>query len=108
MDFSAWFEVFLDGRWYTFDARHNVPRIGRIVIARGSALERRLRPVHTSDGYRYVIAPVASDEAVLVQQGGGGAGFQPSSGGGTAHMSTFGEPMPAASTSTRWVTRSGA
>lgn len=35
MDFSAWFEVFLDGRWYTFDARHNTPRIGRIVIARG-------------------------------------------------------------------------
>jgi transglutaminase-like putative cysteine protease len=35
MDFSAWFEVFLDGRWYSFDARHNVPRIGRIVIARG-------------------------------------------------------------------------
>ncbi|NHO31029.1 transglutaminase family protein [Acetobacter sp. LMG 1636] len=35
MDFSAWFEVWLDGVWYTFDARHNVPRIGRIVIARG-------------------------------------------------------------------------
>ena len=35
MDFSAWFEVFLDGRWFTFDARHNVPRIERIVIARG-------------------------------------------------------------------------
>jgi transglutaminase-like putative cysteine protease len=35
MDFSAWFEVFLYGRWFTFDARHNVPRIGRIVIARG-------------------------------------------------------------------------
>jgi transglutaminase-like putative cysteine protease len=35
MDFSAWFEVFLDGRWYTFDARHNHPRIGRIVMARG-------------------------------------------------------------------------
>lgn len=35
MDFSAWFEVFLDGRWYAFDARHNRPRIGRIVIARG-------------------------------------------------------------------------
>jgi transglutaminase-like putative cysteine protease len=35
MDFSAWFEVFLDGQWFTFDARHNVPRIGRIVIARG-------------------------------------------------------------------------
>ena len=35
MDFSAWFEVFLGGRWYTFDARHNHPRIGRIVIGRG-------------------------------------------------------------------------
>jgi len=35
MDFSAWFEVFLDGRWFTFDARHNRPRIGRIVMARG-------------------------------------------------------------------------
>ncbi len=34
-DFSAWFEAFLDGRWYTFDARHNVPRIGRVLIARG-------------------------------------------------------------------------
>ncbi len=35
MDFSAWFEVYLGGRWYTFDARHNRPRIGRIVMARG-------------------------------------------------------------------------
>jgi transglutaminase-like putative cysteine protease len=35
MDFSAWFEVYLEGGWHTFDARHNVPRIGRIVIARG-------------------------------------------------------------------------
>ena len=35
MDFSAWFEVYLDGVWYTFDARHNTPRIGRIVMARG-------------------------------------------------------------------------
>ncbi|GJD93173.1 transglutaminase-like domain-containing protein [Methylobacterium iners] len=35
MDFSAWFEVYLGGRWYTFDARHNQPRIGRIVMARG-------------------------------------------------------------------------
>lgn len=34
-DFSAWFEVFLDGRWHTFDARNNVPRIGRVLIARG-------------------------------------------------------------------------
>ena len=35
MDFSVWFEVYLDGSWFTFDARHNRPRIGRIVMARG-------------------------------------------------------------------------
>jgi len=35
MDFSAWFEIYLEGGWYTFDARHNAPRIGRVVIARG-------------------------------------------------------------------------
>lgn len=35
MDFSAWFEVYLDGRWHTFDARHNKPRIGRVLMARG-------------------------------------------------------------------------
>ncbi|HEY2614761.1 MAG TPA: transglutaminase family protein [Chthoniobacterales bacterium] len=35
MDFSAWFEVYLGNRWHTFDARHNVPRIGRIVMATG-------------------------------------------------------------------------
>ena len=35
MDFSGWAEVFLDGRWYTIDARHNHPRIGRIVMGRG-------------------------------------------------------------------------
>ena len=35
MDFSAWMEVYLGGKWYTFDARHNTPRIGRVVIARG-------------------------------------------------------------------------
>ena len=35
MDFSAWFEAYLGGQWYTFDARHNKPRIGRILMARG-------------------------------------------------------------------------
>ncbi len=34
-DFSAWFEAYLGGRWYTFDARHNKPRIGRVLMARG-------------------------------------------------------------------------
>jgi len=35
MDFHAWFEAYLGGRWYTFDARHNVPRIGRVKVAHG-------------------------------------------------------------------------
>src|SRR5579871_1378786 len=35
MDFSAWFEVYLEDRWWTFDARHNQPRIGRVLIATG-------------------------------------------------------------------------
>ena len=35
MDFSGWFEAFVGGKWYTFDARHSVPRIGRILIAQG-------------------------------------------------------------------------
>jgi transglutaminase-like putative cysteine protease len=34
-DFAAWFDVYLDGRWHTFDPRNNVPRIGRVLIARG-------------------------------------------------------------------------
>jgi transglutaminase-like putative cysteine protease len=35
MDYNAWFEAFVGGAWHTFDARHNMPRIGRIVVARG-------------------------------------------------------------------------
>ncbi|SNR24779.1 transglutaminase-like domain-containing protein [Puniceibacterium sediminis] len=35
-DFCAWFEVYLDGRWYTFDARYNTPRAGRILMVRGA------------------------------------------------------------------------
>jgi transglutaminase-like putative cysteine protease len=34
-DFSAWMEVFVGGQWITLDARHNTPRIGRILMARG-------------------------------------------------------------------------
>jgi transglutaminase-like putative cysteine protease len=34
-DFAAWFEVYLGGRWHMFDARNNVPRIGRVLMARG-------------------------------------------------------------------------
>jgi transglutaminase-like putative cysteine protease len=35
MDFSAWFEVYLDDRWWVFDARNNMPRIGRVLMATG-------------------------------------------------------------------------
>jgi transglutaminase-like putative cysteine protease len=35
MDFAGWFEAYLGGAWYTFDARNNQPRIGRILIAHG-------------------------------------------------------------------------
>jgi transglutaminase-like putative cysteine protease len=35
MDFAGWFEAYLGGRWYTFDPRNNVPRIGRVLMARG-------------------------------------------------------------------------
>jgi len=35
MDFAGWFEAYLDGRWYTFDPRNNMPRIGRVLIAYG-------------------------------------------------------------------------
>ncbi|MGA2726929.1 MAG: transglutaminase family protein [Terracidiphilus sp.] len=35
MDFSAWFEAYLDHRWWTFDARNNQPRLGRILMATG-------------------------------------------------------------------------
>ena len=35
MDFAGWFEAYLGGRWYTFDARNNMPRIGRVLIAQG-------------------------------------------------------------------------
>jgi hypothetical protein len=35
MDFSAWLEVYLEDRWWTFDARHNIRRIGRVLVATG-------------------------------------------------------------------------
>ena len=35
MDFAAWLEVYLGGAWRTVDARHNTPRIGRLLMARG-------------------------------------------------------------------------
>lgn len=35
MDFHAWFEAYLGGQWYAFDARHNIPRVGRVPMSKG-------------------------------------------------------------------------
>ncbi len=53
MDFSSWFEVYLKHQWYTFDARHNEPRVGRILMVRGrdavdTALTTSFEPINTS------------------------------------------------------------
>ena len=47
MDFSAWFEAYIGGHWHTFDARHNSPRVGRVLIARGrDALDTAISTVY--------------------------------------------------------------
>ena len=66
MDFSAWAEVFLDGRWWTVDARHNHPRIGRIVMGRG----RDAADVAMSTAFG--VANL-SRFVVVTDEGGGGA-----------------------------------
>jgi transglutaminase-like putative cysteine protease len=63
MDFSAWFEAYLDGCWFTFDARHNRPRVGRIVVARG----RDAADVAISTGFGFAQLTrftVAADEVL--------------------------------------------
>jgi transglutaminase-like putative cysteine protease len=75
MDFSAWIEVFLDGQWYTFDPRNNVPRIGRIVIARGRdaadiPLINSFGP-HVLKSFRvwtYEVTSLPTDERAAAQQ----------------------------------------
>jgi transglutaminase-like putative cysteine protease len=62
MDFAAWFEVYLDGRWHTFDARNNRPRIGRVVVGRGRdaidvALITSFGP-HTLTGFQVRAEPI--------------------------------------------------
>jgi transglutaminase-like putative cysteine protease len=56
MDFAAWFEAYLDGRWHTFDARNNTPRVGRVVVGRGrDAIDVALITsfgLHTLTGFR--------------------------------------------------------
>jgi transglutaminase-like putative cysteine protease len=63
MDFAAWFEVYLEGRWHTFDARNNTPRIGRVVVGRGrDAIDVALITsfgAHTLTGFSVRAEPVA-------------------------------------------------
>jgi transglutaminase-like putative cysteine protease len=67
MDFSAWFEVYLSGRWYSFDARHNQRRIGRIVIGRGR--DAADVPIITTFGpHRLVKFEVVTNEISIQEQ----------------------------------------
>lgn len=62
MDFCSWFEVWLDGRWWTFDPRNNEPRIGRVIIARGrDALDAAM--VTTWGAAELQVMTVWADEA---------------------------------------------
>jgi transglutaminase-like putative cysteine protease len=64
MDFSAWFEVYLGDRWRTFDARNNMPRMARVLIARGrDAVDV---PIATTFGAAHLVGfEVTSLEAPL-------------------------------------------
>ncbi len=64
MDFAAWCEVWLDGRWHTFDARNNVPRTGRVVVGRGRdavdvALITSFGPL-TLTGFKVIAEPAGT------------------------------------------------
>jgi transglutaminase-like putative cysteine protease len=68
MDFSAWFEVWLDGRWWTFDARNNQPRIGRVLMATGrdaSDVAMTTSFGRTDLRHFFVVSEVENPEATL-------------------------------------------
>src|ERR1700704_6300142 len=69
MDFHTWFEAYVGGRWYTFDARHNTPRVGRVVIGRGrDAVDCALSTAYGSA--RLAKFTVWSDEITAERPGG--------------------------------------
>jgi transglutaminase-like putative cysteine protease len=64
-DFAAWFEAYIGGAWYTFDARNNAPRIGRVLMARGRdaadvAISMTFGP-NVLEGFRVWVDEVKSD-----------------------------------------------
>ena len=82
MDFSAWFEVYLDGAWRVFDARHNAPRIGRILMAQGR--DATDAAITTAFGTANLVsfsvttdavADTAVSEAPLLRAAGAGRGW---------------------------------
>jgi transglutaminase-like putative cysteine protease len=63
MDFCAWMEVLLDDRWWTFDPRNNVPRVGRVLVGRGrDALDVAM--ITTFGGVQLEAMVVRAEEAV--------------------------------------------
>jgi transglutaminase-like putative cysteine protease len=72
MDFNAWFEAYLGGRWYVFDARHNMPRIGRITVARGrDAMDipmLHMFGTHTLRRFEVVTEEIAEDVCHLAAE----------------------------------------
>jgi transglutaminase-like putative cysteine protease len=67
MDFSAWFEVYLEGRWWAFDARNNVPRVGRVLMATGR--DATDVAITTSFGdARLVHFEIISDEVIASEE----------------------------------------
>ena len=61
MDFAGWFEAFLGGRWYTFDPRNNMPRMGRVLIALGRDADD-VSVMHTFGPNTLVSCKVWTDE----------------------------------------------
>jgi len=64
MDFAGWFEAFLGGQWYVFDPRNNMPRVGRVLIARGRdavdvAISTTFGP-NTLEGFKVICEEVVS------------------------------------------------
>ena len=91
MDFHAWFEAYLGGRWYTFDARHNTPRIGRVVIGRGrDAVDcravHRLRRGHSAK-VRGLVGRDHADASGWATEGGGRR--RPRGGGAQAELTDW-------------------
>ena len=70
-DFAAWFEVYLDDAWHTFDARNNTPRIGRILLARGR--DATDVAITTTFGPNYLASfKVQTNEIVVAKPAGSG------------------------------------